>query len=111
MTDVSFSTNYDGIHAMLNMPEIVKTINGHADRVMGVCVATAPVGSPAEPDKHAGRYKAAFHTAVFMHHGAKKDRPEGYVINDSPDAFWVEFGHHGREPYATIRRALFGARI
>ena len=57
--------------------------------------------------QHSGRYKAGFHTAVFP----KKDhrRQEAYVINDTPDAFWVEYGHSGREPYHTMHRALLEA--
>lgn len=110
MTDAIFSTSYQGIHEMLNMPEMYKVLGDHAVKVRTRCEETAPVGLPAEPDAHAGRYKAAFETAVYPHHGARKDRPQGYVINRSPDAFWVEYGHAGREPYHTMYIALLEVR-
>jgi hypothetical protein len=108
--ETSFSSSYEGIHEMLNMPEMFALMQSHADKVRALAEASAPVGSPAEPDSHSGRYKAGFHTAVFPDHGAKHDRPEGYVINDTPDAFWVEYGTAGREPYHTLHRAVTEAK-
>jgi hypothetical protein len=110
MSEAIFESDYHGIGQMLNMPEMYKALEDRISRVRDLCEATAPVGSPAEPDKHAGRYKAGFKTAVYPRHGAKKDRPEGYVINDTPDAFWVEYGHAGMEPYHTMYIALLGVK-
>lgn len=78
-----------------------------ADAIKRRAESIAPVGSEREDDPHSGRYKASFHTRVHDRGGATHDRAEAVVYNDAPEAFWVEFGHRGREPFNTLRDAAF----
>jgi hypothetical protein len=102
-----FRGSYAGIGEMLNSPMVAAALLKRAERVKGRCEDTAPVGDPAEPDDHAGRYKAGFRVAIFPKRNGR--RPEAYVVNGTPDAFWVEYGHSGAEPYHTMHRALLEA--
>lgn len=58
--------------------------------------------------RYPGQYKASFHIRSRRHAGLKGDRAEVQVYNDSPEAFWVEFGNRGAEPYHTLHRAAYG---
>lgn len=54
-----------------------------------------------------GNYLASFKVRSRRNGGVHRDRVEAIVYNDAPSAFWVEFGHHGREPYRIMARASF----
>jgi hypothetical protein len=85
-------------------------VKHYGDKIKNRAEVLAPVGSPAEPDEHAGRYKASFSVEVHTRGGATHDRAEAIVKNDSPEAVYVEFGDRGREPYHTLLRAAVEAR-
>jgi len=66
--------------------------------------ATSPV-DPKSP--HPGRYLASFHIRSHSRGGAKNDRAEAIVYNDSPEAPFVEWGQWGDEPEHVLARAAF----
>jgi hypothetical protein len=101
-----FKYSYQGIHAMLNMPEMAKKMFDHAAKIAALAESRAPVGTVDEPDVHAGLYKRSFVVSLDPRGGDKKDRPEGIVTNIAEDAFYVEFGNSGSEPYYIMRRAM-----
>jgi hypothetical protein len=82
-----------------------------AERIRERAQAQSPVGSFADGDEHPGRYLASWHVRSSRFSGATNDRAEAEVYNDSPEAVWVEYGHHGREPYHTLLRAAVEVRI
>jgi hypothetical protein len=54
-----------------------------------------------------GMYLSSFKVKSQRNGGVHNDRVEAIVYNDAPSAFWVEFGHHGREPFRIMARASF----
>jgi hypothetical protein len=61
-------------------------------------------------DHQTGSYLTGFRVRSRRNGGIHHDRIEATVYNESPSAFWVEFGHHGREPYRIMARAAFAAK-
>jgi hypothetical protein len=102
----TFTPDHAGVGRMLRADFMQRAMLSHAEDIKHIAEAIAPTGDLRE-DPHAGRYRASFHTRVHSRGGATRDRAEAVVYNDSPDAFWVEFGHRGREPYNTLRIAAF----
>ena len=102
----TFTPDHAGVGRMLRAQFMQDAMSRRADDIKYRAISIAPVGVEDE-DKHSGRYKASFHTRVRSHGGATLDRAEAVVYNDSPEAYWVEFGHRGREPYSTLRIAAF----
>jgi hypothetical protein len=94
----------------LNSVGMLGVVKHYGDKIKDRAEALAPVGSPWEPDEHAGRYKASFSVEVHTLGGATHDRAEAIVSNDSPEAVYVEFGERGGEPYHTLLRAAMEAR-
>jgi hypothetical protein len=95
---------------LLNSEGMQRVVKHYADKIKDRAEVIAPVGSPAEPDEHVGRYKRSFSVEVHTHGGATRDRAEAIVSNDSPEAVYVEFGDRGSEPYHTLLRAAIEAR-
>jgi hypothetical protein len=103
---VTYKPDHAGIGQMLRAPFMEAAMVEHAELIRARAVVLAPV---SERDDHPGRYKASFRIRSSSRGGATRDRAEAVVYNDSPDAFWVEFGHYGREPYRVLARAAFEA--
>ena len=105
-----YKPDEEGMRRFLNSENMKLLVRHYADNIKERAEEIAPVGSPWEPDEHAGRYKASFVTEVHTHGGVNRDRAEATVKNDSPEAVYVEYGDHGREPYHTLLRATMEAR-
>lgn len=73
-----------------------------AERVAEQFRATAPVGEPAEPDEHAGRFRDSARVSSGADGGPEGDRAYGRVTIEDPAAMAIEYGHvaefdeHGR---------------
>ena len=107
---MSYNPNHEGIRRFLNSEGMQRVVKHYADKIKDRAEEIAPVGSPWEPDEHAGRYKASFSVEVHTLGGATNDRAEAIVRNDAPEAIHVEYGHRGREPYHTLLRAAMEAK-
>ena len=102
----TFKADYDGIGAMLCSPEMQAHMLERATKGMAFAVADAPV---FEKGPHPGRYKGAFHVqAGIQRH--KTRRAYGLLYNDSPEAFYVEFGTENNPAHHTLTRALDAMR-
>ena len=104
-----FKPNHRGVGNMLQAEWMEQAMVVFAEEIRGRAIALAPVGR--ERDGHPGRYKASFHVRSTRHGAAPGRfgmlRAEAVVYNDSPEAVFVEFGHHGREPYHVLAEAAF----
>ena len=107
MTNVEFHPDHRGVGEMLRSDFIQRTVNLRAEDIRMRAFAMAPVD---EDSPHPGRYKASFAIRTKRRGGATHDRAEAIVYNDSPEAFWVEFGHWGEEPHHTLAHAAFERR-
>jgi hypothetical protein len=113
--DPSYQPDYKGIGEMLNAEFLIEPMRKAAEEIKARAEALAggEIYSEAVPDKadrRTGRYLTSFKVTTRRHGGVKNDRVEATVTNDAPSAFWVEFGHRGREPYHILARAAFVAR-
>jgi hypothetical protein len=107
---VSYNPDHEGMRRFLNSEGMQRVVEHYANKIKDRAEVLAPIGSPAEPDEHAGRYKASFSVEVHTHGGATRDRAEAIVKNDAPEAVYVEFGDRGNEPYHTLLRAAVEAK-
>jgi hypothetical protein len=94
----------------LNSQGMLNLVENVAERIMHRAMATAPIGDPIV-DEHPGRYAASFHMESHRFGGATRDRAEATVTNSSPEAWYVEYGHRGKEPYHTLLRAAVEERL
>lgn len=101
MSKVTLS--YDGIGEMLRSDFMVAEMERRAEKVLTVAESTAPVD---EAGPHPGRYKGAFSIASTKQGGTRHNRAEARVINDAPEAPYVEYGTRTTPKHATLRRAL-----
>jgi hypothetical protein len=104
----SYSPNHAGVSAMLNADWMEDAMRVRAEEIKTRAMAMAP--GPSERDIHPGRYKASFHVRSHKYGGVTGRggrRAEAIVYNDAPEAIFVEYGHHGREPYHTLANAAF----
>ena len=106
MADSKYTPNRLGMDEFLNSQELLDAMITVAEEIKGIAMSMAPIGSITDGDEHPGLYLASFHIRSHRMGGVKHDRAEAIVYNDSPDAVWVEYGHHGREPYHVMRRAM-----
>jgi hypothetical protein len=106
-----FTASYTGIGQMLVAPYMIEEMGARADRVLARCVETAPVYTGPFLDLHRGRYKASFHRSpeTIKTSGKGTKRALGRVVNDSPEAFWVEYGTRNNDAHHTMRNALDAA--
>lgn len=100
----TFNPDHPGVGQMLRADFMERAMVAVAERIKAAAEVTAPV---SEHDAHPGRYKASFHVKSHARGGATHDRAEAIVSNDAPEAIFVEYGHHGREPYHTLANAAF----
>lgn len=106
-----FTGSYKGIGEMLVAGFMIDEMQRRAGVVLARCVETAPVYAGPFLDVTRGRYKASFALAdeTIKTSGRGTRRALGRVINDSPEAFWVEFGTRNNDAHHTMRNALDAA--
>lgn len=106
-----FTGSYSGIGQMLVADFMVEEMGARADRVLARCIETAPIYAGPFLDLHRGRYKDSFRKAdeTIKVAGTGTRRALGRVINDAPEAFWVEFGTRNNDDHHTMRNALEAA--
>lgn len=106
-----FRASYTGIGEMLVAPFMVEEMQRRAGAVLARCIETAPVYAGPFLDLHRGRYKESFHLApeTVKVAGTGTRRALGRVINDSPEAYWVEYGTRNNDAHHTMRNALDAA--
>jgi hypothetical protein len=86
-----FNASYSGIGELLRSPQMEAAMRARAEAIKTKAEATAPVGDP-KSDPHPGRYRDSFKVESGRDGGRKRDRAYGRVLNDSPEAFYVEYG-------------------
>lgn len=99
-----FRASYSGIGALIRSAEMQQAMLRMAERIKSKAESTAPVGDPKE-DSHAGRYRDSFKVESGRDGGRNKDRAYGRVLNDSPEAFYVEYGSSKVAAHHTLLNA------
>ena len=94
---------------VLCAPWMVAEMRSRAERGLAVAEMVAPVGSPAEGDEHAGRYKASFSVDSGIQVHATR-RAYGELSNSAPEALYVEFGTRNNPAYRVLGRAMEAMR-
>lgn len=95
--------DYKAFGEFLRSAEMAAEMERRIKKVEAIAIATAPVD---EGGPHPGRYKSSFRTEVDRRGGAKHDRAVGRLLNDSPEALFVEYGTQNNPRHSTMRRAL-----
>lgn len=103
--DIEIELSYEGLGEMLNSPWMEAEMRRRMENAQALAVSIAPVGDPSE-DSHSGRYKDSFSVDSGVHGGVHSDRAWAELVNDAPEALYVEYGNRGREPYNTMLKAL-----
>lgn len=103
----SFNADYGGIGQMLTSPEMQANMLRRGENIAKRAADTAPVGDPAK-DAHPGRYRDSFHVSSGIQHG-QTSRAYGEVSNDSPEAFYVEYGTSKQDAHHTLLDAAVQA--
>lgn len=98
--------NYEGMGELLRSVEMQAAMRTLAEGFMERAIATAPV---AKSGPHRGRYKASFRIEVGVQHH-KTSRAYAKVINDAPEAFYIEFGTKDTPRFRTLGKA-FGSAV
>jgi hypothetical protein len=104
LVGAKFRASYSGIGQMLKSAEMEAAMLQRAEQIKARAEATAPVGDP-RTDPHAGRYRDSFKVESGREGGRNKDRAYGRVENDSPEAFYVEYGTSKIEARHTLLNA------
>lgn len=106
----TFRPDRVGIGEMLCAPFIQAEMLKRAEAVKARAEATAPVDLEGP---HPGRYKESFHVTVGIREATptRSRRAEAKVINDSPEAFFVEFGTKNNPQHRTLGHALEAAKF
>lgn len=102
----TFNADYEGIGEMLCAPFMVAEMRRRAVKVEVRAEATAPEYAEGP---HPGRYKAAFRVESGVRHG-RTARAYGRVVNDAPEARWVEYGSKNNPRRRILGRALDAAK-
>jgi len=105
--DVRWQMDYRGIGYMLNSEMMERGLRVFAEEIKLRAEVIAPAYEGKGHDPTRGRYKMSFHVGSRRWGGTRHDRAEAFVYNDSPEAFWVEYGNRGGEPYHVLARAAF----
>jgi hypothetical protein len=89
----SMSFSYENIGSqILRADWMVAEMEKRANRIKEAAESRAPVYDGPDRDPHRGRYKESFSVEATPRGGDRHDRAEAKVINDSPEAIWVEAG-------------------
>lgn len=99
MADSKISFSYSGIGQLLRSAGMVEHMVERANKIKEEAEARAPVYDGPGRDPHRGRYKESFSVEATPRGGDRHDRAEAKVINDSPEAIYVE---HGARAYGGI---------
>src|SRR5436309_3439140 len=107
MADAHVELDERAIGELLRTPEMEAEMVRHGESIMANAIRRSPV---AREGSHRGRYKASFrleHGRVGLP-GATVLGVRAWceVINDAPEALYVEYGRRGREPYHVLLNAL-----
>lgn len=97
MTGSKISFSYDGIGQLLRSAGMVEHMVSRAGKIKADAEGRAPVYEGPGRDPHRGRYKDSFKVEATPRGGGRHDRAEAKVINDSPEAIWVEKGARAYE--------------
>jgi hypothetical protein len=114
--DVHYNMDHSGMGVMLNAEFLRGPITRHAERIKQhaefLAASEIYVGGIIDEIHHGqtGAYLGGFRVTSRRSGGIRRDRVEATVTNNAPSAFWVEFGHWGREPYRIMARAAFAAK-
>lgn len=103
----SYRASYTGIGELLCAPFMVAEMRRRAERVKALAEATAPVDDDPH-NKHRGRYKRSFSVESGIRVG-KTRRAYGRVLNDAPEAYYVEYGNVNTPRHRILGRALEAA--
>jgi hypothetical protein len=98
--------SYKGLGELLRSDMMQAEMRARAEKVKALAEQTAPVD---ETGPHPGRYRDSFRVTSGVRLGRNR-RAYGRVENDSPEAFWVEYGSVHNEAHHTLARALDAAR-
>lgn len=106
-----FTGSYVGIGQMLVADFMVDEMQRRAGNVLTRCIETAPVYAGPFLDLHRGRYRDSFFIAdeTIKTAGTGTRRALGRVTNNSPEAFWVEYGTRNNDDHHTMGNALRAA--
>lgn len=100
----TFNASYTGIGQLIRSAEMQQAMRQMAEKIKTKAESTAPVGGPRN-DPHAGRYRDSFKVESGRDGGRKKDRAYGRVVNDAPEAFYIEYGSSRIEAHHTLLNA------
>lgn len=93
MAGSKISFSYQAIGSeILRADWMVEAMRKRAERIKEAAESRAPVYDGPGRDEHRGRYKDSFSVESTTHGGDRGDRAEAKVVNDSPEAIWVEKG-------------------
>jgi len=106
---MAYKQSYAGVGDLLRADFMVADMHARAERVKLAAEAIAPVGKTSDGDKHPGRYKASFTVESGIRHG-RTSRAVGRVVNDSPEAFLVEWGNRNTPRYRVLGKSLGAAK-
>jgi hypothetical protein len=101
-----YQADYSGIGRLLTSPGMVAEMRRRAEKMKVYAESIAPVD---EHGPHPGRYKASFHVESGVQR-RKTSRAFGRLYNDSPEAFYVEFGTSRTPRHRVLGRSLDAAR-
>lgn len=88
---MTFHASYRGIGEMISSPFMVEAMRARAERAKVYAEVIAPVYEGSSRDDHRGRYKASFSVEAGVRQHRTR-RAYGRLLNDSPEAFFVEYG-------------------
>ncbi|MFB7115743.1 hypothetical protein [Streptomyces sp. NPDC056291] len=105
-----YTGRYAGIAKLFTHPGVVRVCRNAAVEMKAAAEAIAPVGNPADGDRHPGLYKRSFDVTPLYKNipfrGKPRMRAGARLINTAPHAWRVEYGD-GRVPrYAVMQRAM-----
>lgn len=87
------SLDYESIGRNILRSEVMGLhMRDRALRILLAAHGRAPVYEGPGRDEHRGRYRSSFRIESTSRGGVKHDRAEATVINDAPEAVFVEFG-------------------
>lgn len=87
------SFSYEAIGSQILRSNLMEAhMRDRAQRILLAALDRAPVYDDPDRDEHRGRYRASFRIESTKQGGDRHDRAEAKVVNDAPEAIWVELG-------------------